>query len=246
MLAQSPDAPVPRLLLVEDDGILRDAISPPIRRHGYQLTAVASGLDAVRRLEVVPFDLVLLDIELPLVDGWEVLARLGGRRLPAVMMISARGDEKDKVRALDMGADDYLAKPFGTPELLSRIRAVLRRSSPRFTARSIVEQSGVTVDFEQRTVLRDGAEVRLSPTEYLLLVALARNAGQVRDHRSLLREVWGPEYVDEWTYLRTFARRLRTKLETDPARPEVIVTVPGRGYRFGAAEIRTSGGRAQD
>jgi two-component system KDP operon response regulator KdpE len=225
-----------RLLLVEDDGVLSDSIGPPIRRSGYQLTSVPSGLEAVRELEAAQFDLMLLDIELPLVDGWEVLRRLGGRRLPAVMMISARGDEKDKVRALDLGADDYLAKPFGTSELLSRIRAVLRRSSPSFTPGNVVERCGITVDFEQRTVLRNGIELRLSPTEYLLVVALARSAGQVRDHRSLLREVWGPEYVDEWTYLRTFARRLRAKLEADPAQPEVIVTVPGRGYRFGPPE----------
>ena len=226
-----------RLLLVEDDGVLREALGPPIRRSGYELTTVPSGLEALRELSAARFDLMLLDIELPLVDGWEVLQRLGGRRLPAVVMISARGDAKDKVRALDMGADDYLAKPFGTPELLSRIRAVLRRVSPGFTPGNIVERCGITVDFEQRIVLRDGAEVRLSPTEYLLVVALARNAGAVRDHRSLLAEVWGPEYMDEWTYLRTFARRLRAKLEADPARPKLIVTVPGRGYRFGPPEV---------
>jgi two-component system KDP operon response regulator KdpE len=236
VLAESTVNAGNRLLLVEDDGVLRDTIGPPIRRSGYQLTAVPSGLEAVLELESAQFDLMLLDIELPVVDGWEVLKRLGGRRLPAVMMISARGDEKDKVRALDLGADDYLAKPFGTSELLSRIRAVMRRSSPHFTPGNVVERCGITVDFEQRTVLRNGAELRLSPTEYLLVVALARSAGQVRDHRSLLHEVWGPEYVDEWTYLRTFARRLRAKLEADPARPEVIVTVPGRGYRFGPAD----------
>jgi two-component system KDP operon response regulator KdpE len=237
VLAESSLTVGTRLLLVEDDGVLRDALGPPIRRSGYELTTVPSGLEAVRELKNVQFDLMLLDIELPLIDGWEVLQRLGGRRLPAVVMISARGDEKDKVRALDMGADDYLAKPFGTPELLSRIRAVLRRASLTFTPGSIVERCGVTVDLGQRMVLRDGAEVRLSPTEYLLLAALARSAGVVRDHRSLLAEVWGAEYVDEWTYLRTFARRLRDKLETDRARPDVIVTVPGRGYRFGPPEV---------
>lgn len=225
-----------RLLLVEDDSVLRDAISPPIRRHGYHLTAVPSGLEAVRQLGSVPFDLVLLDIGLPIVDGWEVLTRVADVRGPAVMMISARNSEKDKVRALDMGADDYLSKPFGTPELLSRIRAVLRRSSPPRDPRDRVVCGEVTVDFAQRTVLRNGAEVRLSPTEYLLVVALAASAGQVRDHRSLLREVWGPEYGDEWIYLRIFANRLRAKLEVDPTQPEVIVTVPGRGYRFGAPE----------
>ena len=230
--------------MAEDDSVLRQAIGPPIRRSGYQLTAVPSGLDVVRELEAGQFDLLLLDIGLPSVDGWEVLKRLGGRRLPAVMMISARGAEKDKVRALDMGADDYLAKPFGTPELLSRIRAVLRRARPGFTPGTIVERCGVIVDFEQHTVARNGAEVRLSPTEYLLVVALAKHPGLVRDHRTLLREVWGAEYIDEWTYLRTFARRLRAKLELDASRPEVIVSVPGRGYRFGPPEFPIDAGVA--
>ncbi len=237
MLAHSAVGAGSRLLLVEDDRVLRESISPTIRRNGYQLTAVPSGLAAVRELDGATFDLMLLDIELPMVDGWEVLQRLGGRRLPAVMMISARGDEKDKVRALDMGADDYLAKPFGTAELLSRIRAVLRRANPRFTPGNIVERCGITVDFGQRMVLRNGSEVKLSPTEYLLLAALARQPGRVCQHRSLLHEVWGPEYVDEWTYLRTFAKRLRAKLEPDRARPEVIATVPGRGYRFGPPDL---------
>jgi two-component system KDP operon response regulator KdpE len=236
MLAESSHSVGNRLLLVEDDRVLRDSIAPPIRRYGYQLTAVPSGLEAVRELEGAPFDLMLLDIELPMIDGWEVLQRLGGRRLPAVMMISARGDEKDKVRALDMGADDYLAKPFGTPELLSRMRAVLRRANPRFAPGNVVERCGIAVDFAQRIVWRNGEEVKLSPTEYLLLVALARSPGRVLEHRALLREVWGPEYIDEWTYLRTFAKRLRIKLEADRTSPEVIVSVPGRGYRFGPPE----------
>jgi two-component system KDP operon response regulator KdpE len=239
MLTDSSQSGGTRVLLVEDDDVLRDAIAPPIRRNGYHLTAVPSGLEAVRELEGPPFDLMLLDIELPMIDGWEVLQRFGGRRMPAVMMISARGDERDKVRALDMGADDYLAKPFGTSELLSRIRAVLRRASPQFAPANIVERCGVRVDFGQRVVSRNGVEVKLSPTEYLLLAALARRPGRVCDHRALLHEVWGPEYIDEWTYLRTFAKRLRTKLETDRGFPEVIVSIPGRGYRFGPAELTT-------
>lgn len=185
-------------------------------------------------LERAPYELILLDLGLPFVNGWEVLKGLEGKRLPSVVVISARGEEQDKVRALDMGADDYLAKPFGTPELLSRIRAVLRRAKPLEEAARIVECAGVTVDLGRRTVLREGIEVRLSPTEYVLLAALARHAGVVRDHRTLLREVWGAEYIDDWSYLRTFVRRLRAKLEPDPAEPRVIITVSGRGYRFGS------------
>jgi two-component system KDP operon response regulator KdpE len=222
-----------RVLLVEDDIALRTAVSGALRGAGYRVSEVGDGEAAVRELRRIAPELVLLDLGLPFVDGWEVLGTLEGKRIPSVMVISARGEERDKVRALDMGADDYLAKPFGTPELLSRVRAVLRRARPPQEAPRVVEQAGVTVDLGRHTVFRDGAEVRLSPTEYVLLAALARQAGVVRDHRSLLREVWGPEYIDDWSYLRTFVRRLRTKLEADPAQPQVIVTVSGRGYRFG-------------
>jgi two-component system KDP operon response regulator KdpE len=135
-----------------------------------------------------------------------------------------------------MGADDYLAKPFGADELLARIRAVLRRTQPATTAgpNVVVKSGGITVDLGNGAVLRDGTEVRLSPTEYGLLAALARHAGQVIDHRTLLREVWGPSYGDERNYLRTFIQRLRVKLEVDPKSPEIIVTAGSRGYRFGA------------
>jgi len=177
---------------------------------------------------------VLLDIGLPFVDGWEILERLEGRRIPSVIVISARGGEQDKVRALDMGADDYLAKPFGADELLARIRAVLRRVHPTPGPDVVVKNGDVTVDLANRVVLRNGVEIRLSPTEYGLLAALARRAGQAIDHRTLLREVWGASYGDERNYLRTFVQRLRAKLEVDQKKPEIIVTVGTRGYRFGA------------
>lgn len=223
-----------RILLVEDDIALRMVVAGAVRGAGYAVTEAADGSAAIRELQVARYDLVLLDLGLPFVDGWQVLHGLEGKRLPSVVVISARGEERDKVRALDMGADDYLAKPFGTTELLSRVRAVLRRAQPAEDAPRVVEHAGVVVDLGRRTVLRDGAEVRLSPTEYLLLTALARHPGVVRDQRTLLREVWGAEYIDDWSYLRTFVRRLRAKLESDPAAPEVIVTVGGRGYRFGS------------
>ncbi|MEA2683002.1 MAG: two-component system, OmpR family, operon response regulator KdpE [Chloroflexota bacterium] len=233
MMVPIPPGESARLLLVEDDVALRIVVSGALRGAGYDVTEVADGGDAVRELQRSRFGLVLLDLGLPFVDGWEVLQKLEGQHLPSVMVISARGDEPDKVRALDMGADDYLAKPFGTPELLSRVRAVLRRAQPVQEPARVVQEGAVTVDLGKRVVQRDGVEIRLSPTEYLLLAALARQPGAVRDHRSLLSEVWGPEYVDDWSYLRTFVRRLRTKLEADPAEPRVIVTVSGRGYRFG-------------
>src|SRR5581483_12044002 len=139
----------------------------------------------------------------------------------------------DKVRALDMGADDYLAKPFGADELLARTRAVLRRARPAAEPSRVVRCQGVTVDLGGRSVMRDGSEVRLSPTEYLLLAELARNAGQVMDHRTLLQRVWGPGYAGEMGYLRAFVHRLRAKLEEDPSNPAVVVTVRRNVYRFG-------------
>ena len=142
---------------------------------------------------------------------------------------------RDKVRALDLGADDYLAKPFGADELLARVRAVLRRIRPPAGAGGIVVQGGVRVDLGARSVIREGTEVRLSPTEWLLLAELARNAGVTIDHRTLLQRVWGPQYADERNYLRTFAQRLRLKLEEDPTHPVVVVTVGRQGYRFGPA-----------
>ena len=151
-----------------------------------------------------------------------------------MIVISARGEERDKVRALDMGADDYLAKPFGADELLARIRVVLRRAQPAPGPSRVVRAGGVTIDLAGQSVVRDGAEVKLSPTEYGLLSVLAQHAGQVMDHRTLLRTVWGPAYGDERNYLRTFIQRLRSKLESDPKNPEIIVTVGARGYRFGA------------
>jgi two-component system, OmpR family, KDP operon response regulator KdpE len=225
----------PRILVVEDDTSLRRALVAALDNSGFRASAAANGADGLHALTREGFDVVLLDIMLPFVDGWQLLDRLEGRRRPAVIVISARGDEHDKVRALDMGADDYLAKPFGAPELLARVRAVLRRSQPIDEAPAIVRDGRISVDLGKRTVFKDGVEVRLSPTEYLLVAELARHSHRVRSYRELLQAVWGPEYADERHYLRTFVQRLRVKLEENPPRPMVIQTVPGRGYRFGSA-----------
>ena len=223
---------------MEDDPALRNSIRSILERNGHEVQTAGDGAAGARELQTGgAWDVVLLDIGLPFVDGWEILQGLEGRRIPSVIVISARGSEQDKVRALDMGADDYLAKPFGADELLARIRAVLRRTQPAVGPNLVVKSGSVTVDLAGRVALRDGAEVRLSPTEYGLLAALARHAGRVIDHRTLLREVWGPSYGDERNYLRTFVQRLRTKLEDDPKNPQVIVTAGTRGYRFGVAPI---------
>ena len=224
-----------RILVVEDDRALRNAVISALQSGGYEVDYAADGSAGVQALSAKAYDIVLLDIGLPFVDGWHVLSTLEGRRVPSVIVISARGDQADKVRALDMGADDYLAKPFASEELLARIRAVLRRAQPPAQL-SIVARSGhVSVDLSRHSVLKNGQEVRLSPTEYLLVAELARHANEVMNYRTLLHEVWGPAYGDERHYLRVFIQRLRLKLEQDPAHPEVIQTAPGRGYRFGPA-----------
>lgn len=222
-----------RILIVEDDPALRNSIRSILEGTGHDVHSAGDGSAGARALEQSTYEIVLLDIGLPFVDGWQILRSLENKRQPSVIVISARGEERDKVRALDMGADDYLAKPFGADELMARIRAVLRRAQPPVTEGKQVRAGDVTVDLGSRAVLKNGSEVRLSPTEYGLLAALAQHAGQLMDHRTLLRTVWGPGYADERGYLRTFIQRLRSKLESDPHDPEVIVTVGARGYRFG-------------
>ena len=206
-----------------------------LRSAGYEVDVVGDGSAALTALAGHTNDVVLLDIGLPFIDGWRVLAAMETAQVPGVIVISARGGETDKVRALDLGADDYLAKPFGAEELLARIRALVRRTGAGPPPNVRVEMEGVVIDLVAQSVRREGEEVRLSPTEYGLLAQLARRAGVVVDHRTLLSEVWGPSRVHERSYLRTFVQRLRLKLERDPHNPRLIVTVGSRGYRLGAA-----------
>ncbi len=224
-----------RILVVEDDAALRRALTTALERAGHTVTVAADGAAGLQLMRAAdPPEIVLLDIGLPFVDGWKVLEALEGRRQPSVVVISARGEERDKVRALDLGADDYLTKPFGADELVARVRAVLRRVRPvPNTVKRVVRCDDITVDLGSRTVSKGGAEVRLSPTEFVLLAELARNAGQLMEQRVLLSRVWGPAYAGDRGYLRTFVQRLRRKLEDDPSMPRVIVTVGRQGYRFG-------------
>jgi two-component system KDP operon response regulator KdpE len=223
----------PQILIVEDDAPLRGAVQVILERAGYDVTVAADGSAGTRALSAGTYDVVLLDIGLPFVDGWRILAGLETGRVPAVIVISARGEERDKVRALDLGADDYLAKPFGADELLARIRAVLRRANPDAVPVPVIRLDDIMIDLGRRAVTKAGREVRLSPTEYGLLARLARQAGAVVDHRTLLRDVWGASHVHERNYLWTFVQRLRQKLEDDPHSPTVIVSAGSRGYRLG-------------
>jgi two-component system KDP operon response regulator KdpE len=243
-MTETPPAAGPsgRLLVIEDDDSLRRILRSALERAGHRVDDAEDGLVGAEKLGKGGYDVVLLDIGLPFIDGWRLLDTLEGRRQPAVIVISARGDERDKVRALDLGADDYLTKPFGADELLARVRAVLRRVRGTAEAALVVRCGGVVVDLGARVVTRSGAEVRLSPTEYVLLAELARHPGVVMDHRTLLTRVWGPMYAGDRNYLRTFVQRLRRKLEFDPAEPEIVVTAGRRGYRFGSpAELGGQG-----
>jgi two-component system KDP operon response regulator KdpE len=179
-------------------------------------------------------DLVILDIVMPKMDGFEVCRRLREWTQVPIIMLSAKGDESDKVKCLDLGADDYITKPFGKDELIARVRAVLRRAEAAATTstKPSFACGDVRVNFASRQVTVAGNEVKLTPTEYTLLQELVLNASKVLTHTHLLNKVWGPEYRDEREYLHVFVRRLRSKLETDPTKPRYILTVPGVGYQF--------------
>ena len=224
------------ILVIEDDRALRGVLTGVLERAGHSVTVASHGLAGLEQLRTPGLEVVLLDIGLPFVDGWRILESLNHRRQPSVIVISARGEEQDKVRALDLGADDYLTKPFGADELLARVRAVLRRVRPPEEEPKVIRCESVVVDLGSHAVSRAGTEVMLSPTEYALLAELARNAGHLMDQRTLLSRVWGPSYAGDRPYLRTFIKRLRHKLESNPAVPRVIVTIGRQGYRFGPAQ----------
>ena len=228
-----------RILVAEDEVALRDFVSRNLRVRGFEVHEASNGLEAVALWERENPHLLILDIMMPRMDGLEVCRRVREHSVVPIIVLTALDTESDKVAALDMGADDYLTKPFGVEELLARVRAVLRRTqwetmlptgdSKRF--------GDLEVDLAAHTVRVRGAEVRLSPTEFSLLKQLVTHAGKMLPHRMLLQSVWGPEYGGEAEYLRVYINRLRQKLEPDPANPRYFFTEPGVGYRFVAPEI---------
>ncbi len=228
------------LLLVDDDAQILSFVSRQLKADGYEVELARNGQEALdKAAELLP-DLVILDIAMPVMGGLEVLERLREWSQAPVIVLSATGEEQLKVRALDIGADDYLTKPFGVPELLARVKAALRRaqSNLRDTTREapIMLVGDVEIDLNKQEVRKRGVEVPLTKTEYWLVYNLAVNAGKVVSHRQLLQQVWGAEYGEETEYLRTFIKQVRKKLEDDPARPRLIVTQPGMGYRLAASK----------
>ncbi len=227
-------APKATILVVDDEPHVVRLVQANLQASGYQVLTANDGRVALRAVEDSQPDLVILDLMMPDLDGYEVCRRIREYSDVPIIVLTARGAEIDKITCLDAGADDYLTKPFSVRELLARVRAVLRRSRfPEEIRNHPPFRSGrLAIDFGRRQVTVDGRPVELSSTEYRLLAALARNADRVMLHEELLREVWGPEYRDEKEYLRLYIHYLRQKLEADPSHPELILTHQGAGYRL--------------
>ncbi|MDQ6660184.1 MAG: response regulator transcription factor [Chloroflexota bacterium] len=232
-----------RILCVEDDPQMRAFLQAQLRARGFHVQVVRDGAQAVDLAAIFQPQLVLLDLALPSLDGLSFLRRLREWSRAPVIILSAHDEEPVKIKALDLGADDYLTKPFSTNELLARIRVALRRADETAhllnnTANPQIQRpiyccggdQGLIVNFAYRHVISGGQEVHLTPTEYDLLSTLARHAGKVITHHELLQRVWGPDYAGENTYLRTFIRHLRRKLEPDPAQPRFLLNELGVGY----------------
>jgi two-component system KDP operon response regulator KdpE len=224
----------PRVLVVDDELPIRRFLRAALEGSGYRLSEADSGEAALREVAMRSPDIVLLDLGLPDVDGIEVTRRLREWSAVPIVVLSARGREGDKIAALDAGADDYVTKPFAIGELMARMRVALRHRARLVggEAETVVRVGRLEIDLARRRVAVDGGEVRLTPIEYRLLTTLARHRGRVLTHDQLLREVWGPAYTRRHHYLRVYMAQLRHKLEADPARPRVLLTETGVGYRM--------------
>jgi two-component system, OmpR family, KDP operon response regulator KdpE len=223
---------VTRVLVVDDEAPIRRALAANLKARGYDVDTAETGEQALDLAARHHPDVVLLDLGLPGIDGFEVIDGLRGWTHVPIVVLSARGAERDKVAALDAGADDYVAKPFGMDELLARLRAAVRRAMPA-DEEPVLTTADFTVDLSAKRVLDPAGEpVRLTPTEWQLLEVLVRNTGKLVTQRQLLRDVWGPSYGDESNYLRVHMAHLRRKLEPDRSRPRYLITEPGMGYRF--------------
>ena len=225
------------ILVADDEPEIRRAVTASLHAQGYTVHAAADGAEAVLKAEEFRPELIVLDLMMPGMDGMEACRRLRAWTDVPILILSARSEEIQKVRALDLGADDYLTKPFGMDELTARIRASLRRrraalpaDAPVFTA------GGLTVDYGRRLAFKGDRELKLTPHEYEILRFMTQNAERVLTHRQVLAAVWGPEDVEETQYLRVHVSHLRQKIEDNPARPRLIVTEPGVGYRFRVGE----------
>jgi two-component system KDP operon response regulator KdpE len=227
----------PHILVIDDEPQILRALRTILAEKEFSVTTASRGEEGLAQAAANPPDLIILDLGLPDMDGLEVCARLREWIECPIIVLSVRDSEREKVAALDKGADDYLTKPFGIEELLARVRVALRHSArARGGHTSIVKAGALKIDLAWHTVTRDGEEVKLTATEFNLLSYLAANRGRVLTHQSILEHVWGPADIDHTEYLRVYMRQLRKKLEVDPEHPQVVVTEPGIGYRFLADE----------
>lgn len=221
----------PSVLVVDDEPQIRRFLKLGLESNGYHVHETSTGHDALLKTAQLRPDLVILDIELPDMDGLEVLSRLREWTKTPVIMLSVRDSDKDKIASLDAGADDYLTKPFSIDELMARMRAAQRHTQPEPES-AVFTHGDLQVDLARRLVTRNGEQIKLTPTEYALLRLLIQHAGKVLTHRQILKEVWGPEYIDETHYLRVYFAQLRQKIEENPTLPRIILTEPGVGYRL--------------
>jgi two-component system KDP operon response regulator KdpE len=223
-----------RILIVDDEPNILATVSPLLRTRGYEVLSAMSGRAAVDAVDRDSPDLIVLDLGLPDMDGVDVCRRIRERSGAPIVVLSARGAEGDKVNALDAGADDYVTKPFGSEELLARIRASLRRAEPPPAGDQLV-RGDLVIDRARFRVFRQDEEVRLTPKEFELLLYLAQHPGRVLTHRAILKAIWGPHAMDQPEHLRVLVASLRKKLERDPSTPHYILTEPWVGYRFADA-----------
>lgn len=221
-----------KILVVDDEPQIRILLRATLSRAGYSVVEAATGREAVNAKGIDKPDLILLDLGLPDRDGLELVNLLRGEPRSALIVVSARDQTEQKVAALDLGADDFVTKPFDPEELLARVRASLRQRLASEAERQVVEAGPVAIDLLARLVRRDGVEVHVTPKEWDLLAELAKHPGRVLTHDKLLRTVWGPAHAGQTEYLRVAIRALRQKLEQEPSRPELIVNEPGVGYRL--------------
>jgi two-component system KDP operon response regulator KdpE len=226
-----------RILLVDDEPSIQRSVAPLLRSRGYEVEIAGTGAEALRRVFDRPPDLIVLDLGLPDLEGTEVCRRIRERLKTPIVVLSARGGEADKVTALDLGADDYVTKPFGPEELLARIRVALRRVLTDEAAESGSLRAGdLTIDYDRRRVLRDQEEIRLTPKEMDLLTLLVRNRDRVLTHRAILKAIWGANAVEQPEHLWTLVAQLRRKIEPDPSSPRYLVSEPWVGYRFASGD----------
>ena len=219
------------ILIVDDEPQIRRVMLTTLTSHGYTVVEAASGEEALEKLRSERPDLIILDVNMPGISGIETCAEIRTSSDVPIIMLTIRNSERDKVQALDAGADDFVVKPFGVQELMARIRAALRRSAPGDTAPPFLTDD-LQIDFEKRVVKVKNNPVRLTPKEFELLRHLVANQGKTLGHRRLLQAVWGPDYGEETEYLRVFINQLRKKIEPDPRKPRYIHTEPWVGYKF--------------